>query len=365
MLEKLGWDRDKEFQPYSRRGYDPAIIVQDNKISYDVLDNLGTVSEAVISGKVWHEAETDAELPAVGDWVALETNKDTGDRVIHARLSRRTRFSRKVPGKSAAEQVIAVNVHTVAVVTDVVVDLNVRRIERYLNLITRSRAAALVIVNKSDTVSAEKLSAFVESVAAIDPKVPVRAVSAENGEGLEKLKLYFGRGKIVALVGSSGVGKSTLVNRFLNEEWQDTGDVNAFTGKGRHTTTYRRLLLLPGGGGLIDNPGIREVQMWTDENSLRESFRDIEDLATQCEFSDCKHGADRGCRIRAALEQGELSEKRYLNYLNLEEEIACLKKRQKKRKMHREKRSRRNRKVQHRNFADRRDHENREKGRVE
>jgi ribosome biogenesis GTPase len=181
--------------------------------------------------------------------------------------------------------------------------------------------------------------------------------SAVKNEGLEVLKTYLQKGVSITLVGSSGVGKSTLVNQLLGEEWQWTSDVNEVTGKGRHTTTARELMVLKDGGILIDNPGIREVQMWTDEMTLRESFSDIEQLAGDCEFHDCKHGIDKGCAIRVAVEDGSLDPERYESFLELDEEIEALKKRQKKRKILLERRAKRDHRVKARNLADRIDYD--------
>ena len=170
------------------------------------------------------------------------------------------------------------------------------------------------------------------------------------------------RGTTITLVGSSGVGKSTLVNQLLGGEWLDTSEVNEVTGRGRHTTTARELIVLPDGGMLIDNPGVREIQMWTDEVTLRESFSEIEELGQQCRFTDCKHQTDAGCAICAAVEGGTLDPERYESYLKLEEEIEALNKRRKKRQMTTERRAKRNHKVKARNLADRIDLEKEERG---
>lgn len=307
-----------------------------------------------MSGKVYHDAVTDAELPAVGDWVALElSQKGSDENMIRARLPRQTCFSRKLPGKSTMEQVIAANVSVVVVVTDAGADFNPRRMERYFTLIRRSGSKAVVLVNKSDLFSDEQNQEAAAVIESLDEDADVYITSAAKNEGLDVLRKYLEPGVSVTLVGSSGVGKSTLINQLLGEEWQWTGDVNETTGKGRHTTTARELILLDEGGILIDNPGMREIQMWTDEQTLRESFLDVEELATQCKFHDCKHGNDAGCAIRAAVESGDLDESRYESYLKLDEEIEKLQKRQKKRQMLSERRAKRDHRVKARNLADR------------
>lgn len=359
-LADLGWNPDfqKDFDKLSLGSCVPARLIRDNKITYGALfvDGEGEVCEreVVMSGKVYHDAATDAELPAVGDWVALEPGKDEDEEnVIRARLPRQTCFSRKLPGKSAEEQVIAANVNIVVVVTDAGPDFNPRRMERYFTLIRRSGSKAVVLVNKSDLFSDEQNDEAAGIIAELDENADVHITSAAHNEGLEVIKKYLEPGVSLTMVGSSGVGKSTLVNQLLGEDFQWTGDVNETTGKGRHTTTARELILLDDGGMLIDNPGMREIQMWTDEQTLRESFVDVEELAAQCKFHDCKHGNDAGCAIRAAVESGELGEGRYESYLKLDEEIEKLLNRQKKRRMISERRAKRDHRIKARNLADR------------
>lgn len=358
-LTELGWNDafEREFAPFTKKGWKPARLIRDNKITYGALLEGGEEYEVIMSGKVYHDAECDAELPAVGDWVALEIGTGDLDTVIRARLSRQTCFSRKTPGKSTEEQVMAANVGIVCVVTDADTDFNLRRMERYFTLIGRSRAKAIVMVNKSDLFPDEQNEEAAAAIREIAPDAKVLITSAVDGQNVNAIEQYLEPGISITFVGSSGVGKSSLINALLGEEWQDEGEVNEVTGKGRHTTTARELIVLEQGGILIDNPGIREVQMWTDESTLRERFADIEELAAQCQFHDCKHRTDQGCAIRAAVENGELSRERYEAFLKLDEEIAHLKKRLKKRKMTIERRNKRDHRVKARNLADRIDHE--------
>ena len=358
-LEDLGWNADyaAEFKPLRLKGWVPARLIRDNKITYGALLEGGDELEVIMGGKVYHDAESDAALPAVGDWVALEVGEEGGESVIRHRMTRQTCFSRKLPGKSSEEQVMAANVSVVVVVTDAGADYNPRRMERYFMLIERSRAKAVVLVNKSDLFPDEVNEEARVGISELSDEADVFITSAVKNEGLEVLKTYLQKGVSITLVGSSGVGKSTLVNQLLGEEWQWTSDVNEVTGKGRHTTTARELMVLAGGGILIDNPGIREVQMWTDETTLRESFADIEQIASECKFHDCKHGMDKGCAIRAGVDDGSLDVDRYESFLKLEEEIEALKKRQKKRQMLVERRAKRDHRVKARNLADRIDYQ--------
>jgi len=357
-LEDLGWNAkfESEFKPYLSKGWVPARLIRDNKITYGALLEGGDELEVIMSGKVYHDAENDAALPAVGDWVALDV-RENEESIIRARLPRQTCFSRKLPGKSSEEQVMAANVNVVVVVTDAGADFNLRRLERYFLLIEKSAAKAVVLINKSDLCSNEQNQAARDEISDLNPDAEVFITSAVNNEGLEVLKKYLQKGVSITLVGSSGVGKSTLVNQLLGEEWQWTSDVNELTGKGRHTTTARELIVFEDGGILIDNPGIREVQMWTDETTLRESFADIDKLAQSCQFHDCKHGMDKGCAIREAVEIGNLDTERYESYLKLEDEIKALKKRQKKRQMYVERRAKRDHRIKARNLVDRIDYD--------
>lgn len=334
-LEDLGWNAAfaQEFAPFHREGLQPARLIRDNKISYGALFENGDQLEVVMSGKVYHDAQTDAELPAVGDWVAVDFGVEEGAPMIRGRLARQTCLSRKMAGKSTEEQVIAANVDVVVVVTDAGPDFSLRRMERYFAIIGLSRAKALVLVNKSDLFPKARNEEAAEAIRGLNPDADVHITSSENQSSLKVLKEYLKPGVSMTFVGSSGVGKSSVINHLLGEDYQWTDEVNATTGKGRHSTTARELIVLPGGGILIDNPGIREVFVWTDETTLRERFQDIEELSTQCKYHDCKHGTDAGCAIRAAMAVGKLSAARFEGYLKLDIEIAALGRNRKKREM--------------------------------
>ncbi len=355
-LEDLGWNEtfEKEFQSFYKKHWKPGRLIRDNKITYGALLDGGEELEVIMSGSVYHAASCDAELPAVGDWVAIDTGGKIDEPVIRARLSRQTCFSRKAPGKSSEEQVIAANVNIVIVVTDADTDFNLRRMERYFAIIARSRAKPVVLVNKSDLFPTAQNEEAAAAIRQLSPDAEVHITSAVNQGGVDVVRSYLKKGVAATLVGSSGVGKSSLVNQLLGgEEWQLTAEVNEVSGKGRHTTTAREVMVLREGGILIDNPGIREVQMWTDEQTLREQFVDIAELAMQCQFHDCKHGSDKGCAIRSAVESGRLDTNRYEGFLRLDEEIEKLKDRRKRRQMNIERRAKRNHRIKARNPADR------------
>jgi ribosome biogenesis GTPase len=354
-LKELGWNPEFEtaFAPYREKGWVPARLIRESPINFGAFLEGGEEIDVILCGRVWHAATCDSDLPAVGDWVALEQGNENRDHVIRATLPRKTCFSRKMPGNSSQAQVIGANIDFVAVVTDAGPDFNLRRMERYFMLIERSGAKAVVLINKADLHPAEQNQKAADEIAALWDGASVHVTSAFNGDGLKALKKYLKKGTTMCIVGSSGVGKSTLVNQLYGEEWQWTSEVNESTGKGRHTTTSRELVPLPGRGMLIDNPGMREIQMWTDETILRESFSDVETIAASCKYSDCSHRNDAACAIRSAVESGTLDPGRYESFLNLETEIAALRKRAEKRQMAVERWAKRNRRVKARNLNDR------------
>jgi ribosome biogenesis GTPase len=359
-LRELGWSDffEAAFAPYRAKGWVPARLIRETPINFSAFladDDAEEIEEidAVVGGKVWHDAPCDADLPAVGDWVAIELGGENEDHVIRARLPRRTCFSRKMPGKSSEEQVIGANVDVVMVVTDAGPDFNPRRMERYFALIHRSGAKPVVLINKADLFPKEQNAEAAAEISALSPDADVHVTSALSGDGLQVLKSYLKEGVTMCVVGSSGVGKSTLVNQLYGDDWQWTSEVNEVTGKGRHTTTSRELVPLPSGGMLIDNPGMREIQMWTDEATLRESFSDVDALTSDCKFGDCKHQRDAGCAVRGAVEAGELDAGRYESYLRLDEEIEELRRRAKKRQMTVERWAKRNNRIKARNLNDR------------
>ncbi len=355
-LDMLGWGEDfaRAMEQLGHADWYPARIIRETRINFTVLAQGKGDHEVVPSGKLWHEAPGDADLPTVGDWVAVDPGQGEDLPVIRALLPRRNRFSRKAPGRSCAEQVIGANVDRVILVTDAGADYNLRRVERYLTLIRKSGALPLVLVNKSDEAPAGKVCACCAEISSLG--VEVVPIVAREKKGYPDVLKKVPVGCTLTVVGSSGVGKSTLVNSLLEGEWLETGCVNAVTGKGRHTTVARELVVLPGGGVLIDNPGMREIQMWTDAATLRAEFADLTELASHCRFRDCSHRRDAGCAIREALEAGRLSRERYEHFLNLDREIAELERRSEKRQMTLERVTRRVKRHTLRNRQDREEH---------
>ena len=356
-MEMLGWGPDyaEALEALGHPEWYPARIIRETKINFTVIAKGKGDHEVVLCGKVWHDAVSDADLPTVGDWVAVDPGQGKDLPVIRAMLPRRNRFSRKAPGRSCAEQVIGANVDMVVVITDAESDYNPRRIERYLTLIRKSGATPVVLVNKADTAPEADMQRAVEEIRALGCS-EVYPIVARCRKGYPQYLRRVPKGRTITVVGSSGVGKSTFVNSLLGDEWLETGHVNEVTGKGRHTTVARELVILAGGGVLIDNPGMREIHMWTDAATLRAQFADLTELESQCRFADCSHRKDAGCAIRAALESGTLTQERYEHFLNLDAEIAELERRNEKRQMTLERVNRREKRHVLRNREDREDH---------
>ncbi len=279
-LKELGWTPELEtaFAPYRTKGWVPARLIRETSINFSAFLEGGEEIDCILCGRLWNAAQVDSDLPAGGDWVAIEEGDEDNPHVIRAQLPRRTVFSRKMPGNSSQAQVIGSNIDVVTVVTDAGSDFNLRRLERYLALIRKSGAKPVVLLNKSDLFTKAELKQAAEEISALSPDAVIHITSALKGEGLKAIRSHLAPGITMCIVGSSGVGKSTLVNQLYGEEWQWTSEVNETTGKGRHTTTTRELVPLESGGMLIDNPGMREIQMWTDEFTLRASFEDIANL---------------------------------------------------------------------------------------
>lgn len=315
-LEELGWDDHFQSQLNSAdTGLSPMRVAEEQRGAYLLISPAGRLA-ATVTGRLMHDSSGRDDFPAVGDWVLAE-RLDGGRGVIRRLLERRSKISRKAPGARTDEQVIAANVDIAFLVTSLNRDLNLRRIERYLAVIWDSGATPAIVLSKAD-LSEDPWSLCAE-VEAVAPGVAVLVTSAETGEGVDQVGVLVPRGRTAVFVGSSGVGKSSLLNRLLPGEDLAVSDIRG-DGKGRHTTTSRQMMVLPSGGLVIDTPGLRELQLWDAEAGIGQTFAEIEELVGGCAFSDCSHGAEPECAVQAALADGSLATERWESFRKLQRE---------------------------------------------
>jgi ribosome biogenesis GTPase / thiamine phosphate phosphatase len=322
-LQTLGWNEFFEgaFAPYKTAGFTVGRVTQEHRGVYKVFSEREELL-AEITGRIRHEATSRADYPAVGDWVVIEKLPNEKRASIQVVLPRRSKFSRKAAGKNADEQIVATNIDTVFLVQSLNQDFSLRRLERYLVLAFESGASPVIILNKADLCEdADAKKSEVESIAF---GVPVHLISAKFEQGIEQLQEYLKTGQTIAFLGSSGVGKSTLINRLLGADRQKIKEARAGDDKGRHATTYRELIILESGGLLIDTPGMRELQLWEAGEGLSDNFSDIQEFAEQCQFNDCRHEREPNCAVKAALENGELNVARFENYKKMQKELEFL-----------------------------------------
>lgn len=337
-LLELGWKDHfaKAFVAYAAPGVVPGRVALEHNHVYRVLTEDGEYL-AESTGRLKHRAEGRSELPAVGDWVALRVGEAGGHSQITAVLPRLGKFSRKRAGGWTDEQVVAANIDTVFLVSGLDGDFNPRRIERYLLLARHSDARPVVILNKTDV--ADDVAEAVALIGELAPDVPVLAISAANGQGFETLQAYLGVGQTVALLGSSGVGKSSIVNRLVGERVLPTLAVRESDSRGRHASVHRQMIPLPVGGLVIDTPGMRELQLWGVDEGMSGTFDDVAALGEACRFRDCRHRQEPGCAVKAAVEAGTLDSARYDNFTKLQDERDVMVKRQDERALLEQKRA--------------------------
>ena len=316
QLALLGWDPyfQEKFKPYEHGGYVPARVIADFGAEYLAHDGMDPARASV--GR--HLRNDGLLLPAVGDWVALLKREPVG--AIHAVVDRRTVFSRKAVSVETREQVLAANVD-VAFVVAAATDVNARRIERYLTIAWQSGAVPVVLLTKADVAdSPDDLRAELE---AVSMGTPVVVTSSVTGDGLDEITRLLQPARTGVLLGPSGAGKSTLINRIVGTELMATRAIHR-SGEGRHMTSHRQLVQLPGGGMIIDTPGLREAQLWEGEEALGKLFEDIEELALRCRFSDCAHRTEPGCAIKEAIAAGSLDAGRFQSYRKLQRELRAV-----------------------------------------
>lgn len=319
QLERFGWNSFFEacFQSYDEYDLCSGRVAVEHGQSYRVYSEHGELT-AEVSGRLRHQAISRQDLPAVGDWVAIRPRLEEGRATIHHVLPRRSRFARKVAGMRSEEQIVGANIDTVFVVTSLNNDFNLRRIERYLTATWDSGASPVIVLSKADLCDdVDERLCEVERVAF---GVPTHVVSVLQDETLDALDGYFGFGKTVAMLGSSGVGKSTLINRLAGSDIQKVREIRMSDDRGRHTTTHRELILLPRGGLVLDTPGMRELQFWEVGDGLRETFDDIQSQAAYCQFGDCSHRSEPNCAVRRAIKNGSLDLERFESYMKMQKE---------------------------------------------
>jgi ribosome biogenesis GTPase / thiamine phosphate phosphatase len=324
-LDHLGWNRFFATSYTAEAGYTVGRVALEHRGAYVLYSEVGDIS-AEISGKLRHQATAAQDLPVVGDWVVMQLRPAEKRATIHRILPRFSTFSRKTAGGKTAAQIVATNIDTAFLVSGLDHDFNPRRIERYLLLTWESGANPVIILNKADL--CDNLDQALAAVEALAAGVPIIPVSTVQPQGFEALQSYLQPGKTIALLGSSGVGKSSITNHLMGAAMQKTQSVRQGDSRGRHTTTHRELLVLPSGGLLIDTPGMREIQIWAGESSLQETFADIETLADACRFRDCQHEHEPGCAVREAIASGELNADRLLSYQKLQQELNYLARKQ-------------------------------------
>jgi ribosome biogenesis GTPase len=324
-LQELGWDgawearfREEAGGEEAAQGWLPGRVSAESHGLYRVLVEDGEFL-AQVAGRVRHGAAGRRGIPAVGDWVAVALRRAQGRASIVRLLPRRTALVRKVAGRAMEVQILAANLDTVFVVTSLNRELNLRRIERYLALAWESGAEPVVLLTKADL--CPEPAVVVAEVELRAPGVSVHALSAVAGEGLQAVRGHLRSGRSAAFIGSSGVGKTTLLNALLGAERLAVGAIRGTDDRGRHTTTARQLVVLPGGGVVVDTPGMREIQLWESDSGLAQAFGDLTALAAGCRFRDCRHRGEPGCAVEAALAAGALPQERLENHRKMEAEL--------------------------------------------
>lgn len=322
-LTRLGWSQffRSSFAALADASLVPARVFEEHRGAYVVVGEDGDL-RAEVAGRLRHSAAGREHLPAVGDWVAVAARPAELTATIHHVLPRRGALVRKAAGTRTDAQVVAANLDAVFIVTSANQDFNAGRLARYLTVVWESGAQPVVLLTKADI--ATDVGRLVGEAESAAPGAAVHAISAVDGRGIEALAPYLAFGRTVALIGSSGVGKSTLINRLLGEERLAVSPVREHDDTGRHTTTFRQLVLLPGGALVLDTPGMRELALWDSDDGLSSAFSDVADIAVSCRFRDCRHATEPGCAVLAALADGSLARERFDQWLALGRELAFL-----------------------------------------
>jgi ribosome biogenesis GTPase len=337
-LQDLGLNDwfQKHLEDSPPQEYNLARITSVDRENY-LIRNEEAEIPAEVTGKMMFEAQSSFDLPAVGDWVLVLYFNENELAIIHGILPRKSLLKRKVAGKKIEHQLIASNIDIAFIMQSVEFDFNIPRLERYLTMVNEADIQPAILLSKRDLISAEELEKEIQATQSTNPGYEIIAFSNKTGEGLEDVHRKIQKGCTYCLLGSSGVGKTSLINRLIGEDIFATESVREKDGKGKHVTARRQLIILEQGGLIIDTPGMRELGNIGVETGIQETFSEIFDLAHDCRFNDCTHTDEPGCAVKRAVENRELSVKRYQNYLKIRKEseffgMSYLEKRKKDRK---------------------------------
>ena len=320
-LEKLGfdnWFRDK-IETTKLSNFQIARVISVNKNSF-VVSNGKSDIYAELTGKLLFNTESSLDLPAVGDWVYIQSLDDDSLAIIHDIFPRRSLLKRKASGKNIEYQVIAANIDTAIIMQSLDSNFNLRRLERYLIMINEGNITPVIFLSKSDLAGSNEIEKKKNDIYKIVPDIKIEAFSNNKLTVIEDIKTHFITGKTFCLLGSSGVGKTTLLNNMIRKEMFKTQPIREKDGRGKHTTTRRELIVLENGAIIIDNPGMREVGVISTDSGLDDTFNEIAELSAQCRFKDCTHTVEKGCAVLNAVEHGTISKERYNNYLKIYKE---------------------------------------------
>jgi len=323
LLVKLGFDDwfEQKSKEYLKDNFSIARIIEVNKSNFKISNGESDVF-AEVSGRFLFNTGNSTDYPAVGDWVVVQYLDDHSQAIIHNILPRKSLLKRKDPGKTVEFQLIAANIDYALIMQAVDSNFNLNRLERYLVMVNESKIQAIIVLSKTDLIPENELSVVIEKIRRFNDKYLILPVSNINDDGTDKLRNELQPDRTYCLLGSSGVGKTTLLNKLLGERLFDVSAVREKDGKGRHTTVRRQLIRLDSGSIFIDTPGMRELGNFAVRNGIDETFDEIISYGKQCRFKDCTHIHERGCAVKEAVEQGLINEDRYINFLKIQKESA-------------------------------------------